>query len=187
MNWFIQTSLHFCVPESGLCRITNFQMVYIEVSQIQSPLTSVCFVQDLHGDMELGFTTTHVNNFFRILHHNGTWISGNDRDELVIAGQYFVEGFCKLAGSTTAKGLFMFKIRPKLHMYMELLETLKLGEAYAFNILTSSCWTDEDFIGVCSATSRSCHSGIAGYQLSIRTVQKVLGRYKQQFLAKQGC
>ena len=45
----------------------------------------------------------------------------------------------------------MFKVRPKLHMYMELLETLKLGDAYALNILASSCWADEDFIGVCSA------------------------------------
>ena len=166
-------------------------MVYrgVLVSKLDITSINICFLQDLHGDMELEvlrFTTTHVNNFFRILHDNGTWISANDRDELVLAGQYFVEGFCKLAGSTTARGLFMFKIRPKLHMYMELLETLKLGDAYAFNILTSSCWTDEDFIGVCSATSRICHSGIAGYQLSIRTIQKVLGRYKQQFLAKQG-
>ena len=40
----------------------------------------------------------------------------------------------------------------------------------------SSCWSDEDYIGQVSRISRSNHA----LQLSLRTMQKALGVYKQQ-------
>ena len=74
----------------------------------------------------------------------------------------------------------MFKLRPKLHMMAELVLSLENRDV-APNVLSSACWADEDFIGIVSQTSRASHRGATGLALSLRTLQKCLGRYKGQF------
>ena len=69
-----------------------------------------------------------------------------------------------------------------MHMLAELVHSMCGDEPRAVpNMLSSSCWSDEDFIGIVSQTSRSSHRGSTGLALSLRTMQKVLGRYKTQF------
>ena len=123
-----------------------------------------------------------INEFFRTLHGHGFWLPDGVRARVAECGKLFLEGYCTLAARAAAEGLFLFKLRPKMHMLAELIYGMSGDEPRAVpNILTSSCWTDEDFIGVVSQTSRSSHSGSTGLALSLRTMQKVLGRYKIQF------
>lgn len=140
--------------------------------------------QEVEGDPDLQilkFTTDEVNTFFRTLHNSGLWIDGEARQQAVRSGQHFVEGYATLAARMAQQKVLLYYIRPKLHMFAELIFSLRLGETGTLNLLTSSCWSDEDFIGVVSQTSRSCHRGMTGLALSFSTMQKCLGRYKMQF------
>lgn len=129
----------------------------------------------------LQFTASQINSFFRILHASGLWLNDGDRNLAVQCGKYFAEGFANLAASMAQQKLNLYRIRPKLHMFAELVVSMKLGRTGTINPLTSSCWSDEDFIGVVSQTSRSCHRGMTGLALSMSTLQKCLGRYRLQF------
>ena len=77
-----------------------------------------------------------------------------------------------------AAGFKMYKIRPKFHMFQELVRQ-NVGRHWALNCLNASCWNDEDFIGKCSAVSKSCYG--LGLSQSLRCLQKVLGKYRMQF------
>jgi len=83
-----------------------------------------------------------------------------------------------------ASGYLMFRIKPKLHMFMELPFQNTGCDGYGdcewgLNPINASTWSDEDFIGKCSRLSRSC--GGAPLSQAIRCIQKILGRYKLQF------
>ncbi|CAK9070988.1 unnamed protein product [Durusdinium trenchii] len=129
----------------------------------------------------LHFTANKINRFFRLLHDCGFWLSEGERAEVTLCGELFLEGFCTLAARAAKEKLLLFKLRPKLHMFAELILQLKRGDREAPNILTTSCWQDEDFIGVVSQTSRTVHRAATGLSCSLRTLQKCLGRYKLQF------
>ena len=139
-------------------------------------------LQDL-GDPELEvlrYTCDCINRFFQILNYSGCFLSEEVRREVAACGQYFLEGYASVASSQASQGYPCFKLRPKYHMFAELVH--RLGRS-RFNILGSSCWADEDFIGVCSRTARSCSSGQTGLSMSIRAIQKILGQHKAQFRA----
>lgn len=75
----------------------------------------------------------------------------------------------------------LFKMRPKVHMMGEIcLEMLVQGEKnlITLNPLSTSTWTDEDYIGRVSKVQRSCHSMTSSFS----TLQKVLGLYSMQFM-----
>lgn len=72
----------------------------------------------------------------------------------------------------------MYKIRPKMHMFLELTRQ-NAGPEWALNCLNASCWNDEDFIGRVSSISRSCYG--LGISQALRTTQRALGRYRVQF------
>ena len=128
----------------------------------------------------LKLTADTANDFFRLLHASGYWLSGEVLSQVIQAGRLFLEGFCTLASRAAANKLLMFKLRPKLHMMAELVMSLE-NSTVCPNLLSSACWTDEDFIGLVSQTSRASHRGATGLALSLRTLQKCLGRYKTQF------
>ena len=130
----------------------------------------------------LKVTVDTIIEFLQTLNGHGFWLSNEVRARVAECGKLFLEGYCTLAARAAAEGLFLFKLRPKMHMLAELVYGMSGDETRAVpNILTSSCWSDEDFIGIVSQTSRSCHRGSTGLALSLRTMQKVLGRYKIQF------
>lgn len=139
-------------------------------------------MQDLRDpELEvLSYTSDCINSFFQILNQSGCFLSEEVRAEVAQCGQRFLEGYASLASSQASQGFPCFKLRPKYHMFGEL--ALRL-QSSCYNILGSSCWADEDFIGVCSRTSRSCGSGITGLSMSVRAIQKILGQYKAQFRA----
>ena len=140
-------------------------------------------LQDLGGDPDLevlSFTCDSINRFFQLLNNSGCFLSEDVRGEVAESGQYFLEGYASLASSQALQGFACFKLRPKFHMFSELVHRLQTSR---FNTLGSSCWADEDFIGLCSRTARSCSSGHTGLSMSIRAMQKVLGQYKAQFRA----
>ena len=129
----------------------------------------------------LKFTAGHCNNFFRLIHGSGLWIPDEQRKQVVKSGTLFLEGYANLAARMHGARILLYKVRPKLHMFAELVSSLTRGTSGTMNPLTASCWSDEDFIGVVSQTSRSCHRGMTGLALSFSTLQKCLGRYKIQF------
>lgn len=86
------------------------------------------------------------------------------------------------------RGLKLFKYRPKYHLGIHL--AFDMGCDIALNPACSSAlcafavlcagmatWSDEDYIGRVSRTSRSCHQ----LSHSVRTLQKSLGQYRTQF------
>lgn len=140
--------------------------------------------QDVAHDPDLQmlkFTASQINNFFRLMHRSHFWIDHQTRQEVVRYGELWVEGYANLAARMASQGLLLYRVRPKLHMFGELVLSLYQGTTGTMNVLTTSCWADEDFIGVVSQTSRSCSRGMTGLALSFSTLQKCLGRYKIQF------
>ena len=161
-----------------MCAYFNIHMyVYIYIYPFFKG--SDCW-QDLQDDQQLNilsYGTTNINVFFRSLNDGGCFL--DDRHaEIALAGQQFAEAYCALASLGVQERLVSFKLRPKLHMFGE--EVRKMFES-PFNILGASCWSDEDFIGRCSQTARSCSTGSTGMSMSIRAIQKILGQYRLQF------
>ena len=137
---------------------------------------------DYDPDLQtLKFTAEQINSFFRILHGSGIWIEDDARRRAIQCGDLFTEGFANLASRMASQKLFLFRVRPKLHMFSELVLSLARGNTGTINPLSACCWNDEDFIGVVSQTSRTCHRGMTGLALSFSTLQKCLGRYRIQF------
>ena len=129
--------------------------------------------------MEIMFySLRRINRFFRVLHSSGLWLTGQTQREAAGMAREFCEGFSQLAAMQAAGGFRMFKIRPKMRMFLELVRQ-NAGPHWALNPINASCWNDEDFIGRCSAVSRSCYG--LGLSQSLRCLQKVLGKYRHQF------
>ena len=129
--------------------------------------------------MELAFhAAKNVNQFFRKLHASGLWLTAEEHAELRALNESFCIAYASLASRHASRGQLAFKLRPKLHMFQEAARQ-NAGLLWAVNCLNASCWTDEDFIGKCSRISRTCYG--LGLCQSIRTIQKVLGRYRVQF------
>ena len=126
----------------------------------------------------LSFTTYQINVFFRVLNRTGCFLTEEEHEVVAKAAQFFAEGYASLAASQASGGIPAFKIRPKFHMWCEVARKIQVSR---FNVMGSSCWADEDFIGRCSRTARSCSSGITGLSMSVRAIQKILEQYKIQF------
>ena len=73
-----------------------------------------------------------------------------------------------------SQGFQKYRIRPKMHMFLELIKQ-NSGPNWCLNPINAGCWNDEDF----SAISKSCFG--LGLSQSLRCLQKVLGKYRQQF------
>ena len=84
------------------------------------------------------------------MHRSGFWIDHQTRQEVVRYGELWVEGYANLAARMASQGLLLYRVRPKLHMFGELVLSLYQGTTGTMNVLTTSCWADEDFIGVVS-------------------------------------
>ena len=80
----------------------------------------------------------------------------------------------RLAAIAFRAGKKLFKLRPKVHMLAEIGLSLS---GWSLSPHTSSCWSDEDFVGRVSRVARSCH----GATLSISCMRKCLGFYNTQF------
>lgn len=126
----------------------------------------------------LSFTAHQINVFFRVLNRTGCFLTDDEHRVVAQAAQLFAEGYASLAASHASVGLGAFRIRPKFHMWCEVARKIQVSR---FNPLGSSCWADEDYIGRCSRTARSCSSGVTGLSMSVRAIQKILGQYKIQF------
>lgn len=135
--------------------------------------------QDLGGDQQLeilSFAATNINVYFKRLNEGGCFLDRHA--EIALAGQQFAEAYTVLASLQAVEGKATFKLRPKLHMFSEQVRQLFTSP---YNIMGCSCWSDEDFIGKCSRTARSCSTGSTGLSMSIRAIQKILGQYRLQF------
>jgi len=126
----------------------------------------------------LSFAAANVNFFFRTLNNSGCFLEETVQNEVAISGQRFLEAYCALDSLGKQDGYASFKIRPKMHMYSEVVVDLFKSP---YNILGASCWADEDYIGRCSRTARSCSTGSTGLAMSVRAIQKILGQYRLQF------
>ena len=119
-----------------------------------------------------------INKFFRKLNSAGLWLTHREQVEAHDWARKFCEGFSQLASMQASKGFRMYRIRPKMHMFLELVKQ-NSGPNWCLNPINASCWNDEDFIGRCSAISKSCFG--LGLSQSLRCLQKILGKYRQQF------
>ena len=166
------------------CFKSPFSSIFLCVSHIVFWGRQSSSLQDVSHDPDLQmlkFTAAQINHFFRLMHRSGFWIDDQTRQEVVRCGELWVEGYANLAARMASQRLLLFRVRPKLHMFGELVLSLYQGTTGTMNPLTTSCWADEDFIGIVSQTSRSCSRGMTGLALSFSTLQKCLGRYKIQF------
>ncbi|CAJ1436643.1 unnamed protein product [Effrenium voratum] len=147
-------------------------------------LADILSSQDLEADAELKTlhrTAVAINRFFSVLHAHGVVLPNTAKVEAGFCLQRFVEGYCILAAQAARGGKRRFKLRPKLHLVMEVQHELAQPCNTSVSPLAAACWSDEDFIGRLSRLSRSCHSGMLGLSLTIRTMQKALAGYKVQF------
>lgn len=88
------------------------------------------------------------------------------------------EAYAHMASLTYDKGQKLFKLRPKLHFFWELTNTLACSRGVeGMSPLATCTWSDEDYIGRVSRIARSCHSTVA----SMTTIRKVMGVYSRQF------
>ena len=139
-------------------------------------------LQDISNDVDLQialFALKAANSFFKKLHSWGLWLDSRQHAECKALARAFCQGYCQLATTQARQGYLMFRVRPKLHMFYELIYQNSSSQ-WAMNCINASTWNDEDFIGKVSRLSRSC-AGL-GLSQSLRCIQKVLGKYKIQFM-----
>jgi hypothetical protein len=170
---------HFFQDKVGVLLNKNF----LCVQQISVSLICNFFPwdQEISGDDELEimfFCLKLINNFFRKLNSTGLWLTHREQVEAHDWARKFCEGFSQLASMQASQGFRMYRIRPKMHMFLELIKQ-NSGPNWCLNPINAGCWNDEDFIGRCSAISKSCFG--LGLSQSLRCLQKVLGKYRQQF------
>ena len=138
---------HFFQDKVGVLLNKNF----LCVQQISVSLICNFFPwdQDISGDDELEIMflcLKLINIFFRKLNSTGLWLTHREQVEAHDWARKFCEGFSQLASMQASQGFRMYRIRPKMHMFLELIKQ-NSGPNWCLNPINAGCWNDEDFIG----------------------------------------
>ena len=81
------------------------------------------------------------------------------------SGNFFVECYVALAQEALGHGSCLWKIRPKLHDFQEILVRVAIDH---FNPLYYQCINDEHMLGVFKKTTKACHKATAAYSTAMR-------------------
>lgn len=115
------------------------------------------------------------NKFFRMLRREGVLLEGDACTVARTAGHEMNVAYAALASATFEAGMQLYKYRPKYHLGVHV--PLDIQWPLAINPWCMATWCDEDFVGKISRTARSTHP----LTQAIRTIEKCLGQYAQQF------
>ena len=90
----------------------------------------------------VGCTWT-ANLFSGCLSHAGMFMTNQERETALIAGRFFIHTYLLLANAALAADQLLFKVRPKLHYLLHLLERLQTSYR---NPHFGATWMDEDWV-----------------------------------------
>ena len=74
--------------------------------------------------------------FFRKLNSTGLWLTHREQVEAHDWARKFCEGFSQLASMQASQGFRMYRIRPKMHMFLELIKQ-NSGPNWCLNLIPS--------------------------------------------------
>ncbi|CAK9090772.1 unnamed protein product, partial [Durusdinium trenchii] len=95
-----------------------------------------------------------------VLAHFGIWIERSKAQELIKAGEHFLQAYQFLAHKAIEDGKPAFAMFPKSHRFQELVEEMAYQievSPYCWNILADACFQEEDMVGRISALTRMVH------------------------------
>lgn len=99
-----------------------------------------------------------LGQYMRLLFSASFWFTPTEAWESVVSGCEFARLFIRLAVLSTRKKLCLYKVKPKLHMYMHILlfsfTQFQVDRHAVVNPLAYSTFQCEDFVGRVAKTSR---------------------------------
>ena len=117
-----------------------------------------------------------LNEYVSRLYHGDLWIPKTEAKAIVHFGSHFLKVYSFLAWSSSEKGEPKFGLKPKLHMFHEILEGLKrsLCNDFSYNVLAETCSQDEDFVGRLAYISRH----VSPRMMAMRSLERYLTQVK---------
>eukprot|EP00969_Alexandrium_andersonii_P088750 3916320-Alexandrium_andersonii.AAC.1 len=92
-----------------------------------------------------------IEEFLHVLDVGGTYLSAELRDRAVYAAAAFLKCYQQLACNMLARGMRLYKLRPKLHYFCHQVDVIRRS---GLNVRKVQCYIDEGFIGrICSVAS----------------------------------
>ena len=83
-----------------------------------------------------------------ILQSASVFLSDAEKHQVRVLGNLFVNGYIRLASTAMARGLLLYKVRPKFHFVVHMLEDC-IARPSSRNCCWDAVWMDEDFIRYC--------------------------------------
>lgn len=105
----------------------------------------------------------------------GIWIERSKAQELIKAGEHFLQAYQFLAHKAIEDGKPAFAMFPKSHMFQELVEEMAYQievSPYCWNILADACFQEEDMVGRISALTRM----VSPRNQALRALQRYLAQ-----------
>ena len=118
--------------------------------------------RDTHGDFCCMLWS--LNRCLRLLYAADWFLTDAEKDTVETLGGIFTSTFLRMAAAAVQNNELMFRVRPKLHMFLHMTEWPR-----RVNVSRYSCWMDEDWLKKISKTMKLT---------SVKTAQKrVLQRW----------
>ncbi|CAK9029323.1 unnamed protein product [Durusdinium trenchii] len=129
----------------------------------------------------LQWTLQNFNMFYHLVHGEGLWMPVSVAQRVVQHGFAGGEGFAALASLAKQRGWHLYKLRPKLHIWVHISTMLEKDCTWTSKVLNPlcwGCWSDEDYIGKCCRVARRLN---AGSLIVHRVMTRCLMKYKRYF------
>jgi hypothetical protein len=102
---------------------------------------------------------------FRCFDLHDRWMSQDSADLAYKMGNLFCSTYITLAANAVHEKQCLYKVRPKLHDFQEILVQVRLDHQ---NPLYYQCINDEHMLGIFKRTCKGCHRKSAGLKLCLR-------------------
>ena len=107
-----------------------------------------------HLDQPRIFVCRLLCRFYQILESEGQFLTASAKEELPGLGRRLGELYCRLAQDALARKVRMWKVSPKLHLFIHLCEwqAIELGNPTFYWV-----YSDEDLVGQMIEVAQTCH------------------------------
>ena len=113
---------------------------------------------DKEGDGAILDVCQLLTRFYFILHQEQLFLSQGARDELADLGLEFARQYAVLAKRAFDSGFKLWKMSPKLHMFMHLCIIVSTPHGIFINPRFYWCYADEDLVGQLIEVAETCHA-----------------------------
>ena len=117
-----------------------------------------------------------ANNVVSLLQTAGIFLSPMEDEQRKTIGKYFLQLYVRLARKALDDGQRLFRVRPKFHLLLHLLEDKRPSKQ---NPAHCSCWMDEDYIKKVMRVKKLTHRRTAALRCLQRWLMALPGKLQE--------